>query len=118
MIWDTPLPQSTILLRRQQLREFMSTAKQSFLLDTYHVFLFFFIVIPSTPGSKLLKHIVEHAELSTTPSIGKIYLHVQENNVEALEFYKKYGFEVAEKCENYYPQFDVKDAFKLQKIVS
>jgi len=66
----------------------------------------------------MLKHIVEHAELSTTPSIAKIYLHVQEDNEEALEFYKKHGFDVTEKCENYYPQFEVKDAFKLQKIIS
>ncbi|KAG0055803.1 N-alpha-acetyltransferase 50 [Gryganskiella cystojenkinii] len=68
-------------------------------------------------GSKLLKHIVENAELSTGPEIRRVYLHVQSNNEEALEFYKKHGFEVAEKCENYYPQFDVSDAFKLQKKI-
>ncbi|ORZ04418.1 acyl-CoA N-acyltransferase [Lobosporangium transversale] len=70
-------------------------------------------------GSKLLKHILENAKLpsSSGPKIAKVYLHVQTNNEEAVEFYKKYGFEVVEKCENYYPQFDVKDAFKLEKVL-
>ncbi|KAG0331802.1 hypothetical protein BG004_001497 [Podila humilis] len=62
-------------------------------------------------GTKLLNHILETAnEAATAPKIGKIYLHVQFGNDEALEFYKKYGFEVVETCENYYPQFDIKDA--------
>ncbi|KAF9278348.1 N-alpha-acetyltransferase 50 [Mortierella antarctica] len=69
-------------------------------------------------GSKLLNHILEMAtEASTTPKVSKIYLHVQVGNEEALEFYKKHGFEVAEKCENYYPQFEVKDAYKLEKVL-
>ncbi|KAF9576341.1 hypothetical protein EC968_009315 [Mortierella alpina] len=70
-------------------------------------------------GSKMLKHILENAELpaSTGPRIGKVYLHVQANNEEALEFYKKHGFAVAEKCEKYYPQFEVSDAFRLEKVM-
>ncbi|KAG0206933.1 N-alpha-acetyltransferase 50 [Mortierella sp. GBA30] len=70
-------------------------------------------------GSKMLKHILENAELppSSGPKIGKVYLHVQSNNEEALEFYKKHGFTVAERCENYYPHFEVSDAYKLEKIV-
>ena len=70
------------------------------------------------PGSKLLNHILETAtEGSTTPKVGKIYLHVQFGNEEALQFYKKHGFEMVEKCENYYPQFEVKDAYKLEKVL-
>ncbi|KAF9435709.1 N-alpha-acetyltransferase 50 [Entomortierella beljakovae] len=69
-------------------------------------------------GSKLLEHILENANLSTTePKIAKLYLHVQTNNEEALEFYKKYGFEIAETIENYYPQFDVQDAHRLEKVL-
>ncbi|KAF9933162.1 N-alpha-acetyltransferase 50 [Linnemannia zychae] len=71
-------------------------------------------------GSEMLKHILEQASLSASsghPKIAKVYLHVQSNNEEALEFYKKHGFEVAEKCENYYPQFEVSDAFKLEKVM-
>ncbi|KAI1316466.1 N-alpha-acetyltransferase 50 [Mortierella claussenii] len=70
-------------------------------------------------GTKLLRHILEHVEqaASSGPKIGKIYLHVQTHNEEALEFYKKHGFENVEKCENYYPQFDDKDAFRLEKVL-
>ncbi|KAF8938634.1 acyl-CoA N-acyltransferase [Dissophora ornata] len=70
-------------------------------------------------GSQLLDHILENAELppSSGPKIAKVYLHVQTNNEEALNFYKKRGFEVAETCANYYPQLDVADAFRLEKVL-
>ena len=69
----------------------------------------------------MLKHILEQAKQPATSGqakIAKVYLHVQSNNEEALEFYKKHGFEVAEKCENYYPQFEVSDAYKLEKVIA
>ncbi|KAG0266661.1 hypothetical protein BG011_001508 [Mortierella polycephala] len=71
-------------------------------------------------GSKMLMHILENAEQTSSneSKIAKVYLHVQSNNEEALEFYKKHGFEVAEKCENYYPNFEVSDAFKLEKVLT
>jgi ribosomal protein S18 acetylase RimI-like enzyme len=72
-------------------------------------------------GSEMLKHILEQTNLPVAAGqakIVKVYLHVQSNNEEALEFYKKHGFEVAEKCENYYSQFEVSDAFKLEKIIN
>ncbi|KAF9114346.1 N-alpha-acetyltransferase 50 [Mortierella sp. AM989] len=71
-------------------------------------------------GSKLLAHIMENAELpsSSDPKIAKVYLHVQTNNEEALEFYKKHGFQVAETIKDYYPQFEVKDAYRLEKVLS
>ncbi|KAF9154099.1 N-alpha-acetyltransferase 50 [Linnemannia schmuckeri] len=72
-------------------------------------------------GSEMLKHILEQANLPVAAGqakIAKVYMHVQSNNEEALEFYKKHGFEVAEKCENYYSQFEVSDAFKLEKIIN
>jgi ribosomal protein S18 acetylase RimI-like enzyme len=64
-----------------------------------------------------LKHVLEHAELpsSTGSKIAKVYLHVQINNEEAIEFYKKHGFEVTEECQGYYPQFEVSDALRLEK---
>ncbi|KAF9097993.1 N-alpha-acetyltransferase 50 [Mortierella sp. AD031] len=70
-------------------------------------------------GTEMLKHILEQAKLpvGSGPKIVKVYLHVQENNEEALDFYKNHGFEVAEKCVNYYTQFDVSDAFRLEKAI-
>ncbi|KAI8363450.1 acyl-CoA N-acyltransferase [Mortierella sp. GBAus27b] len=71
-------------------------------------------------GSRLLKHVLEHAELpsSTGSKIAKVYLHVQINNEEAIEFYKKHGFEVTEECQGYYPQFEVSDALRLEKATN
>ncbi|KAF9360756.1 N-alpha-acetyltransferase 50 [Mortierella sp. AD094] len=71
-------------------------------------------------GSRLLAHILENAELppSSEPKIGKVYLHVQKTNEEALEFYKKHGFHIAETLENYYPQFEDKDAYRLEKVLN
>ncbi|KAF8965344.1 N-alpha-acetyltransferase 50 [Entomortierella lignicola] len=71
-------------------------------------------------GSKLLAHILENAELpsSTEPKIGKVYLHVQVKNEEALEFYKKHGFHIADTIPNYYPQFDDNDAHRLEKVLN
>ncbi|KAF9579588.1 N-alpha-acetyltransferase 50 [Lunasporangiospora selenospora] len=69
-------------------------------------------------GARLLKHIVENAELATGPQVHKIYLHVQTNNEEAVEFYKKHGFQITETCENYYPQLEVGDAYKLEKVIT
>ncbi|KAF9963584.1 N-alpha-acetyltransferase 50 [Modicella reniformis] len=70
-------------------------------------------------GSKLLKHVLENAELppSSGPKIARVYLHVQTNNEQALKFYKKHGFEKKERCENYYPQFDESDAYLLEKVL-
>ncbi|KAF9356937.1 N-alpha-acetyltransferase 50 [Mortierella sp. NVP85] len=71
-------------------------------------------------GSRLLKHILESAELlpSTGSKIAKVYLHVQINNEEALAFYKKHEFVVAEECKNYYPQLEVSDALRLEKVIT
>jgi ribosomal protein S18 acetylase RimI-like enzyme len=41
--------------------------------------------------------------------------HVQVNNDSALEFYKKSGFEVVERKEQYYKRIEPSDAFVLRK---
>ncbi|KAF9427415.1 hypothetical protein BGZ94_004957 [Podila epigama] len=70
-------------------------------------------------GAKLLDHILETAsDATTTPKVNKVYLHVQFGNDEALEFYKKRGFEIVEECQNYYPQFEVSNAYKLEKVLA
>lgn len=41
--------------------------------------------------------------------------HVQVNNEGAIEFYKKFGFEIVETKEHYYKRIEPADAHVLQK---
>ena len=44
------------------------------------------------------------------------YLHVQVNNSDAINFYRKQGFAVTETLQNYYhPQVNPRDAVVLRK---
>ncbi|KAH7426975.1 hypothetical protein KP509_10G024900 [Ceratopteris richardii] len=64
-------------------------------------------------GSKLMKFIMELAE--DDGEILDVYLHVQVNNEEALQFYQKFGFEVRDLIRNYYRRIDPPDCFLLSK---
>lgn len=41
--------------------------------------------------------------------------HVQINNESALDFYKRFGFEIVETVENYYKRIEPADAYVLEK---
>ena len=47
-----------------------------------------------------------------------IQRHVQVNNEIAIEFYKKFGFEIVEKKEQYYKRIEPSDAYVLKKSFS
>ncbi|KAI9281088.1 acyl-CoA N-acyltransferase [Sporodiniella umbellata] len=66
-------------------------------------------------GKRMVKHILEQAELSK--EISQVYLHVQVTNTAALEFYKKSSFEVIEIEKDYYKNIDPKDAYLLSKTI-
>ncbi|KAL3679746.1 hypothetical protein R1sor_022702 [Riccia sorocarpa] len=67
-------------------------------------------------GSKLLKKTLEQCEQSESPIV-EVYLHVQTNNDEAVEFYKKFHFEITEEIKNYYKHIEPPDCFVLSKIL-
>lgn len=50
-------------------------------------------------GSKLLQHTLDLC--NKRPEVQDIYLHVQVNNDQAIDFYKKFGFEIKETIQNY-----------------
>lgn len=50
--------------------------------------------------------------------IKTIYLHVQEGNDEALNFYKNKGYVVESKIEDYYKNVKPTSAFLLQKAIN
>lgn len=45
------------------------------------------------------------------------FRHVQINNETALDFYKKFGFNVVEVVQNYYKRIEPADAYVLEKNV-
>jgi N-alpha-acetyltransferase 50 len=51
-------------------------------------------------ATKMLRTVLK--ELEAQEGVADIYLHVQTSNEAALAFYKKFGFEVIGKKENYY----------------
>ena len=64
-------------------------------------------------GSKLLQKAIE--DCAKSKNIKRMYLHVQESNESAFEFYKKHGFEVKERLENYYTELDPPHCYILSK---
>lgn len=45
------------------------------------------------------------------------FRHVQVNNEGAIDFYKKFGFEIVETKEHYYKRIEPADAHVLQKTL-
>lgn len=45
------------------------------------------------------------------------FRHVQVNNESAIDFYKKFGFEIVETKEHYYKRIEPADAHVLQKTI-
>ncbi|KAF8406986.1 hypothetical protein HHK36_006107 [Tetracentron sinense] len=68
-----------------------------------------------TLGTKLLNHVLD---LSSKQNISEIYLHVQTNNEEAINFYKKFGFEITETIQNYYTNITPPDCYVLTKFIT
>ncbi|KAG7020365.1 N-alpha-acetyltransferase 50 [Cucurbita argyrosperma subsp. argyrosperma] len=65
-------------------------------------------------GSRLLNHVLD---LCSKQNITEIYLHVQTNNDDAINFYKKFGFEITETIQNYYANITPPDCYVLTKYI-
>lgn len=65
-------------------------------------------------GTRLVQRCLSILE-SSLPEVNEAYLHVQVNNNEAINFYKRFGFEVGEVLENYYRRIDPPHAVILKK---
>jgi len=66
-------------------------------------------------GTKLLNHVLD---LCSKQNISEIYLHVQTNNEDALNFYKKFGFEITDTIQNYYTNITPPDCYLLTKLIT
>lgn len=47
--------------------------------------------------------------------VAHIYLHVQTSNSVAIQFYRKFGFEITETIRNYYKRIEPPDCYILLK---
>lgn len=66
-----------------------------------------------TIGSRLVKKVIEYAK--GQPTIFRMFLHVQVNNDKAIEFYKKFDFEITDKIEGYYRQITPSDGYVVAR---
>uniref|UniRef100_U5EWV7 N-terminal methionine N(alpha)-acetyltransferase NatE n=1 Tax=Corethrella appendiculata TaxID=1370023 RepID=U5EWV7_9DIPT len=67
-------------------------------------------------GTKMVQHILNYVERDG--NFDSIFLHVQVNNEGAIEFYKKFGFEIVETKQQYYKRIEPADAHVLQKTLN
>ena len=67
-------------------------------------------------GSRLLQKCLSVVEASL-PEVKQACLHVQTSNQEAVDFYKKFDFEVGETIRDYYRRIDPPDAVVLRKLL-
>ncbi|CAI9094469.1 OLC1v1030215C1 [Oldenlandia corymbosa var. corymbosa] len=66
-------------------------------------------------GTTLLNHVLD---MCTKQNIGEIYLHVQTNNDDAINFYKKFGFEITGTIQNYYTNITPPDCYVVTKFIT
>lgn len=64
-------------------------------------------------GTKMVEHVLDICEKDA--NFDAVFLHVQVNNDSAINFYKNFGFEIAEEKENYYKKIEPANAYVLQK---
>ena len=66
-------------------------------------------------GTNLLRHSIKEA--LEEPLVDEVYLHVQSNNEDAINFYKKQGFGIKETIKGYYRKISPPDAVVLSKTL-
>ena len=66
-------------------------------------------------GTQMLEHVMDIVEKDG--KFDSVVLHVQINNEGALNFYKRFGFEVVETKEAYYKRIEPADAHVLEKKI-
>ncbi|GAB4854140.1 hypothetical protein Ancab_022724 [Ancistrocladus abbreviatus] len=66
-------------------------------------------------GTRLLNHVLD---LASKQNMSEIYLHVQTNNEDAINFYKKFGFEITDTIQNYYTNITPPDCYVVTKYLT
>jgi ribosomal protein S18 acetylase RimI-like enzyme len=66
-------------------------------------------------GATMLNHVMDIVERDG--NLESVFLHVQINNVSALNFYKRFGFDIVDTKEQYYKRIEPADAHVLEKKI-
>jgi len=64
-------------------------------------------------GTVMVQHVMDIVEKDG--NYDSIFLHVQVNNDDAINFYKNFGFDIVETKEQYYKRIEPADAYVLEK---
>lgn len=64
-------------------------------------------------GSVMVEHVMDIVEKDG--NYDSIFLHVQVNNEDAINFYKNFGFDIVETKQQYYKRIEPADAYVLEK---
>lgn len=64
-------------------------------------------------GTAMLKHVMDYVERDG--QFDGVFLHVQVNNESAIQFYRKFGFDIVGTKEQYYSRIEPADAHVLEK---
>jgi Acetyltransferases len=64
-------------------------------------------------GTAMLKHVMDYVERDG--QFDGVFLHVQINNESAIQFYRKFGFDIVGTKEQYYSRIEPADAHVLEK---
>merc|ERR1712226_1536504 len=64
-------------------------------------------------GSVMVQHVMDIVEKDG--NYDSIFLHVQVNNEDAINFYKNFGFDIVETKQQYYKRIEPADAYVLEK---
>ncbi len=64
-------------------------------------------------GTQMLNHVMDIVEKDG--NFDAVFLHVQINNDSAINFYKRFGFDIVETKEQYYKKIEPADAHVLEK---
>lgn len=66
-------------------------------------------------GTVMVQHVLNYVYMDG--NFDSIFLHVQISNEGAIDFYKKFGFEIVETREHYYKRIEPADAHILEKTL-
>ena len=66
-------------------------------------------------GTQMLEHVLDQAS-KYHHEVKSVYLHVQTSNDDAVNFYKKFGFEITETLPNYYTKVEPTSCYILSRV--